>query len=97
MSNKESSLSQRRAFVMHLGFDIDIRTGRLPGRIEHVATGQTAHFESADELWAFVSRILSEVAKETADEIGRRGTSASKVRSIISRNECLEKGADDVR
>ena len=32
---------------------------RFAGRVEHVATGRSARFASADELAAFVARVLA--------------------------------------
>jgi len=56
-----SSLSPRRAFVVH--FRPAARAeerGHWMGRVEHMASGDAAHFESLNQLWAFITRALSE-------------------------------------
>jgi hypothetical protein len=63
----ESPLSPHRAFVMQLRENADVERGRLTGRIEHVTSGQNTHFQSIDELLAFVGRILVALARQTPD------------------------------
>lgn len=53
-------LPRRRAFLVQLGADTDPSLGKLTGRIEHVDTGRSAHFESREELHVFVRRVLGE-------------------------------------
>jgi len=31
------------------------------GRVEHVVSGQVTHFQSLEELWAFMRRVLAGV------------------------------------
>ena len=33
--------------------------GRFAGRVEHVVSGQATHFQSLEELLAFIGRVLS--------------------------------------
>lgn len=47
------SLSPSRAFVVQLRG----RSGAFAGRVEHMASGEAAHFESAEELFAFLGRL----------------------------------------
>jgi hypothetical protein len=54
-------LSVHRAFVVHFRTDSDVTHGRMAGRVEHVASGQVAHFASLDELLAFMGRVLAAV------------------------------------
>jgi hypothetical protein len=49
----------RRVFVVHLRLDADPARGNLAGRIQHVHSSDAAHFESADELVAFISEHVS--------------------------------------
>lgn len=54
-------LSVSRAFVVQFQAETDIPQGRCAGRVEHVASGQTAMFETLDDLLAFISRALKTV------------------------------------
>ncbi len=59
------SLSIHRAFVVHLRDDADVVRRRISGRVEHVVSGQGAHFASLDELLQFIAqRLPSEQNKE---------------------------------
>ena len=53
-------LSVHRAFVVQLRTEADIAHGRVEGRVEHVVSGQAAHFDSLAELLAFMARVLHE-------------------------------------
>ena len=48
-------LPVRRAFVLQLRADAEVGRGVLVGRIEHVASGRVAHFESLAELLRFIA------------------------------------------
>jgi hypothetical protein len=54
-------LSVHWAFVVHFRTDTDITQERITGRVEHVVSGQSAHFDSLEELLAFVARVLISV------------------------------------
>jgi hypothetical protein len=47
------------SFVVQFAQETDPSVGRLEGRVEHVATGQSTQFRAADELLAFLVRILT--------------------------------------
>jgi hypothetical protein len=49
------NLSPTRAFVVQLRG----RPGAFAGRVEHIASGEAARFESGDELLAFLRRETS--------------------------------------
>ena len=51
-------LSVHCAFLVHLRVKSDVAQGRLAGRVEHVVSGQAAHFASLEELLAFIARVL---------------------------------------
>ena len=57
----EPPLSPQRAFV------VQFREGPAPwtGRVEHVTSGRAARFQSAEELWAFLTQVLGEEREET--------------------------------
>jgi hypothetical protein len=50
-------LSVHRAFVVHLGAGGSGRR-RVSGRVEHLSSGRTAHFDSLKGLPAFFAAIL---------------------------------------
>ena len=64
----KSQLEQRpafapaQAFVVQFGRETDLDTGRMAGRVEHVVSGKAARFQSVDELMAFMTEVLREVA-----------------------------------
>jgi hypothetical protein len=55
----ESPLLPHRAFVVQLREHADVARGQWTGRVEHVASGQAAHFQSLEELLAFIARVLA--------------------------------------
>jgi rhodanese-related sulfurtransferase len=57
-------LPANRAFVIQLSTDTEVSQGRLAGRIEHIVSGQIAHFQSIDELLAFIGHLLTTHHKE---------------------------------
>ena len=52
------SFPQRNAFVLQFAADAGPQTGPFHGRIQHVASGQQAVFETLEELRAFVGQVL---------------------------------------
>ena len=53
----------RLAFVIHFRPETDVEAGRFEGKIEHIASYETARFSSLEELLAFIVRMLSEAGK----------------------------------
>jgi hypothetical protein len=47
-----------RAFLVHLRTDAHLRSGRIVGRVEHVQSGDAAHFQSLEELVSFITILL---------------------------------------
>jgi len=47
-----------RSFVVHLRSDADLPAGRFVGRVEHVHSGDAMHFQSIEELVAFMAALL---------------------------------------
>src|SRR5262249_43308313 len=68
-AGQQAPLSVHYAFVVHLRVNAEVTQGRVAGRVEHVASGQSAHFASLDELLAFMGRVLATVR---APPCGRR-------------------------
>jgi len=52
-------LSVHRAFVVHFRTDSNVTRGPIEGRVEHVISGQSMHFESLEELLTFMARVLT--------------------------------------
>jgi hypothetical protein len=44
-----------RSFLVHLRTDAHMRGGRIVGRVEHVQSGDAAHFQSLEELVSFMT------------------------------------------
>jgi len=64
-----SPLSVHRAFVVQFRADSDGSLGRFVGRVEHVASQETAPFQSSADLQAFMVRVLAEVRTGTSDAL----------------------------
>ena len=64
----KSQLEQRPAFapawafVVQFSRETALDTGRIAGRVEHVVSRKAARFQSVDELMAFMTEVLREVA-----------------------------------
>ncbi len=58
---KHSPISVHRAFVVHFRMAADVKRGPFEGRVEHVVSGQTAHFSSLEELLSFIAQVLSTI------------------------------------
>jgi hypothetical protein len=61
VAQEEPDLVRRRAFVVQFRADTDLAQARCTGRVEHVVSGQATHFQSLEELLAFLTRILTAV------------------------------------
>jgi hypothetical protein len=61
MPQLPASLPTNRAFVVQLRTQPSETPVVWDGRVEHVVSGQMAHFHSLDELVAFISRVLADV------------------------------------
>ena len=55
---EKASLSVHRAFVVHLRTSSNVARGPIEGRVEHVVSGQSTHFDSLEELLAFMAQVL---------------------------------------
>ena len=60
-SRGQTPLSPHRAFVVQFRAETAVEQGRFVGRVEHVVSGQAAHFASLEELLAFMARVLATV------------------------------------
>jgi hypothetical protein len=67
MAKKQPSLPANRAFVVQLHADAQPEKGQFRGRVEHLVSYQSVHFESVEELTAFMVRVLTAENHDTAD------------------------------
>jgi hypothetical protein len=62
-------MSAQQAFVVQFRSETDVEAGRFEGRVEHVASGQAAHFKSLDELLAFMVRVLTDARTKPSEQM----------------------------
>lgn len=53
-----NGLQHASAFVIQFRAGTDFEAGRVEGRVEHIASGRTARFESSGELVAFLAQVI---------------------------------------
>lgn len=51
----------RAAFVIQFREGTDVEAGRVEGRIEHIASYRSTRFQSVDEMFTFITRVLNEI------------------------------------
>jgi hypothetical protein len=68
MPKNHPALPTNRAFVVQLHADAQPEQGNWKGRAEHLNSGKAVHFNSAEELLAFMARTLS--AQQLAEAVG---------------------------
>ena len=54
-----SPFPTRLAFVVQFGTETAVEREQFLGRVEHIVSGAVAHFQTLDELWAFMRRVLA--------------------------------------
>ena len=60
MAHERPSLPARRAFVVQLYAEAQVEQGHFRGRVEHLVSHQAAHFESLEDLLAFIVSIVTQ-------------------------------------
>jgi hypothetical protein len=68
-SRDDRPLPAERAFVVQLHVETDLAQGRIMGRVEHVLSGQAAHFDTLEDLLWFIERVLITLRAEPGDEV----------------------------
>ena len=63
MSKPNRPLPANRAFVVQLRAETGEPEICHQGRVEHLASGQAAHFANEQELWGFVDGVLRVVVE----------------------------------
>jgi hypothetical protein len=61
MPQPQPRLPTNRAFVVQLRAQPPGAPLGCEGRVEHVVSGQVTDFQSLEELWAFMCRVLAGV------------------------------------
>jgi hypothetical protein len=61
----QPSLPTDRAFVVQFRAKAPGASSPYDGRVEHLVSGQVAHFHSPEELLAFMVRVLTEVEEHS--------------------------------
>jgi len=69
-ASSSSPLSVHRAFVVQFRAETDAAYGRVMGRIEHVASQETASFRSWEEMQEFMTQSLSKVRANSPETPG---------------------------
>jgi hypothetical protein len=67
-AGRGGALPAERAFVLHLRDDTGGAAERLAGRVEHITSGQTRHFDSLEELVAFLREVVAQLVKPPQDQ-----------------------------
>ena len=65
-----SQLSIHRAFVVQFRSETDTASGHVAGRIEHVASRETASFRTWKEMQEFMTQALSKVRGHSPETSG---------------------------
>jgi hypothetical protein len=60
MAKNQLSLPAKRVFVVQMHVEAQVEQGQWKGRVEHLASGEADHFDSLEELTAFIVQILTE-------------------------------------
>jgi len=68
MRKNVPTLPAKRAFVVQLHAEAEVAQGHCKGRVEHIVSMQATHFESLEELTAFIVQILTKQESETDAE-----------------------------
>lgn len=58
MNSNEPTLPSNRAFVVQFRAATELAPERCAGRIEHLVSGQSTHFESWEQCWHFIEETL---------------------------------------
>ena len=59
MKRSQPALPSQRAFVVQLHAEARLEQGQWYGRVEHLSSYQATHFQSLEELQAFMARVIA--------------------------------------
>jgi len=60
MPRTQPSLPAKCAFVVQMHAEARVEQHDFKGRVEHLVSGEATHFNSLEELTAFIVQILTE-------------------------------------
>jgi hypothetical protein len=63
----EKRLSPQAAFVVQFVSGSRLDGGTVDGRVEHVASGRSARFDSVDQLLRFLAEVLAHPQRKEPD------------------------------
>jgi hypothetical protein len=66
-STSQPSLPTNRAFVVQLHAEARVEQGEVRGRVEHVVSMRATHFDSLEELAAFMVQMVTTLPEDDAD------------------------------
>ena len=66
-SSNKPSLPSNRTFAVQLSAEAQVAHGEFAGRVEHVESMRATHFQSLDDLTAFIVQVLTTL-REDDDE-----------------------------
>ena len=66
-STRQPSLPTNRAFVVQLHAEAKVEQGEFRGRVEHVVSMRATHFDSLEELVAFVVQVVTTPQEDDTD------------------------------
>lgn len=66
-SSNKPSLPTNRAFVVQLHADAQVEQGEFRGRVEHIVSFQATHFQSLEELTAFMVQTVTTLQEDNSD------------------------------
>jgi hypothetical protein len=59
MSTSQPAYPARRASVVQIHVEADVAQDEVRGRVEHIVSGQSAHFETVEALVQFIVQVLT--------------------------------------
>jgi hypothetical protein len=66
-STNQPSLPTNRAFVVQLHAEAKVEQGELKGRVEHIVSMRATHFDSLEELAAFIVQVVTTLQEDDTD------------------------------
>ena len=66
-STSQPSLPTKRAFVVQLHAEAKVEQGECRGRVEHVVSMRATHFDSLEELVAFMVQMVTTLPEDDPD------------------------------
>jgi hypothetical protein len=71
MANQRPSLPARWAFIVQLHAETRVEQGSFKGRVEHLVSHRAMHFESLEELLAFIVQMVTQSPHSKRDAQGQ--------------------------